>query len=464
MPLSDREELELLELEDRESKQKEGVTTAEKIAGHPLTRIFTGAGAQGLGVIQAGSHIQDSLYGGLYDKLGISRPGKAIDENIAEGERMKEAGRKDRGSEGFDWYSMLGNLASPGVAKGAQVVNKGEGILSKMARAAPVGAAEAGSMPVTTEGDFEKKKAEQIGTGAVVSALIPPVGAALSTAGKAGARAADLVLPGGPGRITDRWLKDIVGEKGRPDVIQALEAAKNKVAGSEPTAADAVAHLPAGSPVIAAQKIAASKPGGPSADFFERTTDQREARTKVLEDLSTKGSVMQQRVGRALLEQLNPSAGKESPERLLKALTDNEILVKRATGIPRPLEDVFNKTQMKKINALADEAETLLQIKNPAQKTNLGGGMNIADETRTHLPQMLSRPMMMINAVLKMGAGRLEPKLQADAAEKFLNPQMLATALKDAPPGKAKQIIDALMNSGNVGAGASALAGAQEGR
>lgn len=480
MGLSNAEEIELLQLQKAQYESQKAVSkpapmeasTAEKIAGHPVTRMVTGAGSQGLGVLQMLSHVSQGAHKLVGSPL---RPGDWMDENIASGERMREVGRKDRGSEGFDWYHLLGSLVSPGVAKGGQIINEGKTLPQQIARAIPVSAVESASQPVTTEGDFEKKKITQALTGAAVGPLVPPIGAALGAAAGGAARAADLILPGGVSRITDRWLKSISGSgENRAALVDALEAAKNKVPGSQPTAQEAVAHLAEGSPILAAQKISAAKAGGPSTDFGQRTMEQQAARRGVLEDLANRGTIEQQRVGRALLDQLNPLIqnqpgkqaiiGKETPEKFLQALIKNDQFVKKVTGIPKPLDNVFNRKQMRDLLNVADEIKTVLQVKSPAQRTNLQGGLNVADETRTHLPQMLSRPMMLANAVLKFGAGQLEPKLNKDVAEKLLNPQLLATALKDVPDSQKVQVLKAILNSGNISAAGTAAAGLQEGR
>lgn len=474
MALSEREELELLELEEREGKgapKKGETTTAEKIAGHPVTRVLTGAGSQGLGIMQIGSLLQDKAY----EKLGIdARPGKWFTENLKSLEGMKKAGRAERGSEGFDWYELLGNLMSPGVAKGGQVISQGKKMVDKIKRAIPVGSAEAVTQPVLDD-DYVGGKTKQAVTGAVLGAAVPPVGAALGAVGKGVAHAADLVLPGGGNRIADRYLKSVVGQDRSKEVIDALEKSHNIVPRSQPTAADAVANIGGGSPVLAAQKITAATPGGISAQFADRVMEQEAARRAVLQDLATRGTAEQQVVGRALQKKLTTMIsdqpgkvnviGKENPTEFLKALIKDDLFVKSATGIPKPLDQVYNKNQMKKLLAVAEELKTKLQVQHPAQKTALQGGVNIAEETRTHFPQMLSRPMMIANAVLKTLAGQkgVEPAVDKALARKFLNPQELAEALKDVPPGTKEQIIKAILNSGNVTAGAAAFAGQQEG-
>lgn len=72
--------------------------------------------------------------------------------------------------------------------------------------------------------------------------------------------------------------------------------------------------------------------------------------------------------------------------------------------------------------------------KNPLQVTNLQGGLNIGDETRTHLPNMLSRPMMVVNAIGKALGRNIETQIDAAAALRSLEPAEFVKAFSTIPP------------------------------
>lgn len=484
MALTEKEEMEMLELEKAQHESQPPPTmfhpSGEKnlsysnpdlFMAHPITRAMKGAGSGGLGLMQLSGELNDSLNRSLHIPF---QPGKAISDVIRSGDEMTQRGRKELGSTGFDWTEAGGAVMGPGVIKGGSLIDKAASLPAKVGTGSVVGALTGATQPVVAKDDFWKHKAIQTGTGATIGAAAPPVVAGAGAALKGVGHALDLVLPGGGERIWNRYLNKIVGEDQKAPVIDALEKSHNLVPGSNQTAAQAVSGIPGGSPIIAAQKITAGTPGGISAQFGERTMQQQAASRKVLNDLANRGTVEQQMVGRVLEKKLTqlinetdtnklPTIiGKETPAKFLESLVKDELLTKSATGIPRPLDQVFNKGQMKRLLGVAEEMKVRLQTQNPAQKTALQGGVNVAEETRTHLPQMLSRPMMIANAVLRFAGQGVEPSVDKAAAKQFLNPQVMAEALKKLPPSKWAEITDALMAGAPV-AGA-AVAAQREGR
>lgn len=442
----------------------------ELLAAHPIMRAVKAAGSTGLGAIQASGELGDALY----RKVGIPwQPGKQLSDLISEGDKMTQRGRKELGSEGFDWTSAGGSLMDPGVIKGAGMISKAPGLLKKVGTSAAVGTVIGAAQPVVGD-DYAGDKVKQALIGGATGAALPVVGAAAKSIGTGISRASDLVLPGGGSRIWDRYINTIVGKDRAPEVIAALEKSHNVVPNSEPTSAQAVSGVAGGSPVIAAQKITAATPSGISAEFFDRFAKQQAARRKVLNDLSTTGTVEQQLVARALSEKLTTMVqqtpgsklpeiiGKETPTAFLKALVANDKLVKSATGIPKPIEDVFTKNQMKRLIAVAEDLKTEIATKNPMQQTALQGGVNIGEATNTKLPRMLSTPMTIANNVLRFAGHNVEPKVQAAAARQFLNPQYMAEALKTVPPSEKSKVIQAILAQSQVGA--SALTGQKEGQ
>ena len=86
----------------------------------------------------------------------------------------------------------------------------------------------------------------------------------------------------------------------------------------------------------------------------------------------------------------------------------------------------------------------------PTQRTELGGGVNVAEETRVAMPQMLSRPMMATNFVLRKLGANVETRLDPEAATRYLNPEKLADALEKLPPAQRFPVLQELMQLGRV--------------
>jgi hypothetical protein len=84
----------------------------------------------------------------------------------------------------------------------------------------------------------------------------------------------------------------------------------------------------------------------------------------------------------------------------------------------------------------------------PIQKTNLGGGINVAEETRLHAPQLLSRPMMMTNFVLRKLGQDIEPRIDKAATQRYLDPQLLAKELEKFTPAAKQSIVKDMIQRG----------------
>jgi hypothetical protein len=93
--------------------------------------------------------------------------------------------------------------------------------------------------------------------------------------------------------------------------------------------------------------------------------------------------------------------------------------------------------------------ERIELAKNPLQKTNLGGGTDMSAEARPLSPNMLWRPAMATNAIMRTLAKRLEPKADAYAAQILLDPAEFAKALSQVPLTKRSGLIEAWNQSRN---------------
>lgn len=94
---------------------------------------------------------------------------------------------------------------------------------------------------------------------------------------------------------------------------------------------------------------------------------------------------------------------------------------------------------------VSDDALRSENMYNPVQKTALQGGVNVADETRTHVPQMLSRPAMIANAILRYAGLGIEPKVDRIMAGRYLNPEQLGREMQKLTPSQRSKVINALV-------------------
>lgn len=416
-----------------------GITPAENIAGHPITRVATG----------------NPLVGLLRTGATVAGP-NALSEQMGRSAEMEQTGREALGSKGFDWTKASGGMIFPW----GKFAPK-EGIVAKTA----YGTGEGIIGGAASGGETGTDVATHTTIGGALGASIPVAGGVLRSLG----RASNLITPGGGKRIADQYVRDIAGNEQRAPLIEALEAARNRVPGSEPMSNQVVAHLPEGSPIVAAQKITAAIPGGISSEFGKRIVKQQEARLASLQSLGTSNNVTRQTVTQALERKLmDPITNQETPTKFLKALEDDSDFVKSVTGIRKNLDQVYTPPMLTKLKAIAEELSANVAVSRPVQKTNLQGGVDIAEQTRTHAPQLLSRPMMIANYILGGGAKAVTPAVDKAMAESFLNPQVLATALKDVPPNTMQKIIEAVVKQvgasgpGRLSVGPAAMAVQQE--
>jgi len=492
-----------------------GITSAENIAGHPVTRFALGAASPFLGAAELASRA-------LGDKTGT--------ETLQHLEELKRRGMKAMGAEGADVTGIAGTVASPafmGLSKALPAAGTRAG---RVGQGAIVGGVAGATAPVSdTEADYWKTKGGQTILGLTAGAAIPAAIEGVKVAARGVRNIGDMFTKGGAGRILTRYQQRIIGEENVPAVVAKLKGAPELVPGAKPTAAEAVADLPAGSPIIAHQKITASTPSGISAQFGQRKLDQLAARkaAEVARDTATgpmrETAVREANLGGVRAENINAridemlaKPGLRASEVVKRTLTtvkekiasleneagfiDAEDLYtvrkelgntikthakdtanwdKRLTSgleraIQKHIDDAVETAggtgwkrylaeySMRSKALEADKARRLLSQR-PAQRTELGGGVNVAEETRVAMPQLLSRPMMATNFVLKkLGAG-VETRLDPEAAKRYLNPEKLAAALETLPPAQRFPVLQELMQLGRVPVIAGTVsAGAQQ--
>lgn len=145
-----------------------------------------------------------------------------------------------------------------------------------------------------------------------------------------------------------------------------------------------------------------------------------------------------------------------------QAVRDAPGTIKRSTGGPRftELGQVLSPQNEQVVNAILEDLQRKAAFGKVAAGTNLSGGTTIAEGAKTgiHLPNLLSRPAMIANFFMKNIGQGADTKINALAAQQYLNPQTLADALKTAPPNQQQQIVNALLQRMAIGAGASTAA------
>ena len=499
---------------EREARELLATTPAELIAGSRPMRFALGAASPFLGVAQLGAEA-------LGDKTGT--------EKLAQLEKMKQAGMKAYGQEGVDVAGIGGTVLSPAFLAAGKAIAPAASTLGKIGQGAAMGAAAGATTPVTSEEDYWGSKGGQTLIGAAVGGLVPGTIQFAKAFGRGVRNIADMFTQKGAGRILSRYQARVTGEENLPQVTQALKQVPEILPGGKPTAAQALAEVPAGSPLVAHQRITATTPRGISAQFGERKLTQEaaiktaeearkvatepmreaaldaanqvggvkaslitsqidkmasvpgqrasevvqkslaETREKIVKAIETGGRVdardlytIRKEVGNTIEKFAKESASWDKRlsaglQRDLQKVMDDAIEASGGKGWKDYLNEYAKRSQM--IDAYK---ERILKAAKPAQRTELGGGVNVAEELRVKAPQLLSRPMMATNFILrKLGQG-VEEKLDPEAARRYLNPELLAAELSKVPVQWRPAIVNDLINRGRIPALATMASQAAE--
>jgi hypothetical protein len=487
---------------EREARELLSVTTPELIAGSRPMRFALGAAAPFLGATQLVAEA-------LGDKTGT--------KTLTQLEKMKQAGMKAYGQEGVDIAGIGGTVMSPAFLAAGKAITPAATTLGKMAQGAAIGAAAGATTPVTNEEDYWSSKGGQTLVGTALGGLIPGTIEFTKAFGRGVRNIGNMFTQKGAEKILSRYQTRIVGEENIPQVAQALRGATEILPGGKPTAAQALAQTPAGSPLIAHQRITATTPGGISAQFGQRKIEQEaaikaaeQARNAITEPMREAALDAANQVGgvRASLitsriDEMAAQPGQRASEVVQKALAETKDKIAKAietggkldardlytirkevgntiekfaketaswdkrltaglqrdiqkamddaieasggTGWKAYLNEYAQRSQM--IDAFKDR---ILKAARPAQRTELGGGVNVAEEMRLKAPQLLSRPMMATNFILrKLGQG-VEEKIDPAAAKRYLNPELLAAELEKVPLQWRPAIVSDLINRGRI--------------
>lgn len=276
----------------------EPVSGAARVAGHPLTRFAVGAAAPYFALSQ------------LQQKILPTRVGQANLESYRQYQELAK-----QGHEGADVAGTLGQILNPVNLAMGKALPAAVTLGQKVKQGMQLGGAAAAMTP-TEEQDYWKNKAIQtalgIGFGAAVPLGIEGVKKTAGAVKRVGQPMVDLFTKSGPYNIAKRGYERIVGEPNIPAVSARLQQARPLVPGSQPTAAEAVAGVPEGSPIQALQRVTARTPGGPSAQFGKRLAEQQAARQQALESIAAGQTPEAAEAARSAAAKVNyAAAGKE---------------------------------------------------------------------------------------------------------------------------------------------------------
>lgn len=135
-------------------------------------------------------------------------------------------------------------------------------------------------------------------------------------------------------------------------------------------------------------------------------------------------------VARTMQDKLMPPTGKEASGTYLKALDEAPKTIKQATGFPRykSLEQAVGPEQARQYKNIASDLERALQAQRMQSATG-GVAKTIPGEIEPMLPNMLSRPALIANAILKKIAKDVTPEYEERITKILLDPDELARVL-----------------------------------
>lgn len=372
--------------------------------------------------------------------------------------------------------NLIGKGAVTGAAYGATAPTAGptEDYWQNKGMQTATGALTGGLLPVA---------------GRVAGATAKGAGTAVSGIGNAVRDVHDIVAqsPEAIDRLKRGYYKRLVGEENLPSVEKSLRTADELIPGGKITAAEAVSDNPFGTAIQKQQQVTAATSGGTSGEFNHRlylqdvarksaelerdavTAPMREAALEAatnidkgklasrVSEISSTPDVTAVTPARNFLEKLSrdineaDSAGKlyairKHIDDLLKNRIGSENNVAQAVSGPllqmkKAIDDAIEeggggsgwraylKEYATRTRAIEKSTERAKEMYKPRQRTNIPGAGAVSESTDTHLPNLLSRPAMIANALGRYVRRGIEPKLDRSMALDFQNPQKLADVL-----------------------------------
>jgi len=171
-------------------------------------------------------------------------------------------------------------------------------------------------------------------------------------------------------------------------------------------------------------------------------------------------SVNNMEIMQEMAKRLRDPSGKETPGTFLRAMDDRTPeaaarLIKKITGFSRydKLADAVTPKNMQAINSVADDLTRTLQAERNAAGTNISNATRVAQTSEGSLPNLLSRPAMITNWIMKKLGEGADEKIVKMAAERYLNPKQLADALEAAKKATSKnELMSRAIQQGGRGA------------
>lgn len=472
------------------SLQSKVYTPLEQTLGNPITRIGLGAIDPLLGAAQLGAH-------------AIGK-GEGIDKFIKDLEDKKQKGMEYWENKtglpvgrGTDIMGMIGGalpFAPLAMAKGASA-------LGRIAKGAMAGGAIGTTAPVR-QGKFSEEKPKQIIEGMALGGIVPAVGNAIGLGVNGMKKTIDSLSPV---KAVTKYQRKIVGEPNISEVVSALRNPQSVLKGTHPTAAELLKDVPSASPLVAHQQSIAASPGGPSSEFGKRMASNDAARTAskkelsdmansaksdILAEVNKKGGVPISKLQADIFDIAKTPEFRASPstvkaldsirKRILKAAgkklkidahelytmrreigkvdADKEAMRKVQKAIDSAIERISGPSWSQYLQnyantsaQIAKDAERQSRMYRAPQRTSLNSP-SFSGHLAGEMPHIMSRPLAIANAIAKHIGKDLTPKMQNEAAKRYLNPTLLADELEKAP---SKLDLDAMhrliQGSGLVG-------------
>ena len=185
----------------------------------------------------------------------------------------------------------------------------------------------------------------QIAAG-IVGGMVPTAAQTVAKPfAKYGGELLDLIRQSGPENIVNRYTSKIVGEKNLPELIDQAFNARELVPGAKPTLAEVVSGTPSGSPLVAQQRITSQTPGGASAQFGQRKSEQEAA---IQAAISERGAVTA-----PMREQALAGANKAGPLKPFGVQT--EPIITRIDELASVPGDRASEVVKKTLNSIRDK-------------------------------------------------------------------------------------------------------------
>lgn len=134
------------------------------------------------------------------------------------------------------------------------------------------------------------------------------------------------------------------------------------------------------------------------------------------------------------------------------AMREAPRTLKKATGQPRyqELGEVLTPQETSSAQAVAQDLARKDAYQRLAAKTRVSGGDVIPGNVGVALPNLLSRPAMVANFLMKQAGRSAEDLIARKAGQQYLHPQALAAALKDVQTPQRQAIINAIMRKAGI--------------